>query len=100
MSYQSYTGGRSYNFVKNIDEVITLLDKIDEVITSSKKIDDVITSSCKYDEVITLSQKNCRSYFLQKQFTKPIISYYCVQSRVKYLVIYIFLTNNTCNIIY
>ncbi len=66
MSYQSYTGGRSYNFGKNIDKVITLLDKIDEVITSSKKIDNVITSSCKNDEVITLSQKNCRSYFHQQ----------------------------------
>ncbi len=57
MSYQSHTGGRSYNFGKNIDEVITLLDKI--------------------DEVIALSQKNCLSYiFFNKQFTKPIISYY------------------------
>ncbi len=46
MSYQSYTGGRSYNFVKNIDEVITLIDKI--------------------DKVITLSQKNCRSCFFQQ----------------------------------
>jgi hypothetical protein len=35
MSYQSYTGGQSYNFGKNIDEVIT--------------------SPCKYDEVIALS---------------------------------------------
>ncbi len=56
MSYQSYTGGRSYNFVKNIDEVITLIDKIDKVITLLDKI----------DKVITLSQKNCRSYFLQQ----------------------------------
>jgi hypothetical protein len=32
MSYQSYTGERSYNFVKKIDEDITSLDEIDEVV--------------------------------------------------------------------
>jgi hypothetical protein len=39
MSYPSYTGERSYNFVDNFDEVITSLDKTDEVVTSSEKID-------------------------------------------------------------
>jgi len=53
MSYRSYTGRRSYNFVKNVDEVITSSDKIDEVITSSYICDEVITSSCDIDEVIT-----------------------------------------------
>ncbi len=67
MSYQSYTGGRSYNFVKNIDEVITLIDKLDKVITLIDKIDKVITLIDKIDKVITLSQKNCRSYFLQQR---------------------------------
>ncbi len=62
MSYQSHIGGRSYNFGKNIDEVITLLDKIDEVITLLDKIDEVITLLDKIDEVIALSQKNCLSY--------------------------------------
>ncbi len=53
MSYQSYTGGRSYNFVKNIDEVITLIDKIDKVITLIDKIDKVITLSQKLSKLFS-----------------------------------------------
>ena len=68
MSYQSYTGGRSYNFVKNIDQVITLLDKIDEVITSSYNSVEVITSTVMFNEVITLSIEFCRSYFRSTKY--------------------------------
>ena len=45
MSYRSYTGRQSYNFVNNFDEVVTSTNKIDEVVTSTNKIDEVITSS-------------------------------------------------------
>ena len=63
MSYRSYTGRRSYNFVKKIDEVITSLDKIDEVITLSYNSVEVITSTVMFNEVITSSIEFCRSYF-------------------------------------
>ena len=63
MSYQSYTGGRSYNFVNNFDEVITLTEKIDEVITSSNNSVQVITSTVLFNEVITSSIEFCRNYF-------------------------------------
>ncbi len=68
MSYQSYTGGRSYNFVNNFVEVITSLDKTDELVTSSEKIDKVITASYKCDEVITLTKQSCRSYFRSTKY--------------------------------
>ncbi len=58
MSYRSYTGERSYNFVNNFDEVVTYLEKIDEVITSSYKCDEVITST----------KKSCRSYFRSTKY--------------------------------
>jgi hypothetical protein len=58
MSYQSYTGERSYNFVNNFDEVVTLSEKIDEVITSSYKCDEVITST----------KKSCRSYLRSTKY--------------------------------
>ena len=58
MSYQSYTGGRSYNFVNNFDEVITLIDKIDEVITLSYNSVEVITSLIEF----------CRSYFRSSKY--------------------------------
>jgi hypothetical protein len=68
MSYQSYTGGRSYNFVNNFDEVITLIDKIDEVITLSYNSVEVITSTVMFNEVITSSIEFCRSYFRSSKY--------------------------------
>ena len=68
MSYQSYTGGRSYNFVNNFDEVITSTDKIDEVITSSNNSVEVITSTVMSNEVITPSIEFCRSYFRSTKY--------------------------------
>ncbi len=52
MSYRSYTGRRSYNFVNNFDEVTTSPDKIYEVITSSDNSIEVTTFTITFDEVI------------------------------------------------
>ncbi len=68
MSYRSYTGERSYNFVKIIDEVVTSTEKIDEVITSSYNSVEVITSTAMFDEVITSSIEFCRSYFRSTKY--------------------------------
>ena len=68
MSYRSYTGERSYNFVNNFDEVITSTDKIDEVITSSYNSVEVITSTVMFNEVITSSIEFCRSYFRSTKY--------------------------------
>ena len=58
MSYRSYTGRRSYNFVNILDEVITSSRDIDEVITSSCDIDEVKTSTHMQLEIIFNSLLN------------------------------------------
>ena len=58
MSYRSYTGERSYNFVNNFDEVTM----------SSYNSVEVITSTVMFNEVITSSIEFCRSYFRSTKY--------------------------------
>ena len=73
MSYRSYTGRRSYNFVNNFDEVITSLHLNDEVITSMVPFVEVTTSTVYFVEVTFftyLSYESTENKYLIMKTTK------------------------------